>query len=250
MERATLDALRAALPNLDAQSRVFAESLLRQADLPRGLSVKQQAWVPKLIARANQRTAAPVAANVVNPNPVVNPSGVTTLRGWLDRMAAGGVLRPRLHYATGGRNYVFARPSQDSRYAGQPAIFVRVDRSYAGRIQTDDNCERFYSARENGDVDGTVRGLDAILSAPLAQAVASGHATGNCCFCGRDLSDARSVARGYGPICADRLGLPWGENPEADRAAVRAEVQAVVADSAPILPMDGDGPDDEDRRFM
>jgi hypothetical protein len=38
-----------------------------------------------------------------------------------------------------------------------------------------------------------------------------GHATGNCCFCTRELTDARSVAVGYGPICASHFGLEWGE---------------------------------------
>ena len=33
--------------------------------------------------------------------------------------------------------------------------------------------------------------------------------TGNCCFCHYRLSDARSVAHGYGPDCAERYELPW-----------------------------------------
>lgn len=35
--------------------------------------------------------------------------------------------------------------------------------------------------------------------------------TGNCCFCGLALTDPRSIAVGYGPICAEKYGLPWGE---------------------------------------
>jgi len=32
-----------------------------------------------------------------------------------------------------------------------------------------------------------------------------------CCFCGRELDTAESISVGYGPVCADKHGLPWGE---------------------------------------
>lgn len=41
-------------------------------------------------------------------------------------------------------------------------------------------------------------------------ASAYGHRTGVCCFCSTGLTDERSVTVGYGPICAERWGLPWG----------------------------------------
>lgn len=37
-----------------------------------------------------------------------------------------------------------------------------------------------------------------------------GKETGVCCFCNRELTDERSVVKGYGPICAERYSLPWG----------------------------------------
>lgn len=37
-----------------------------------------------------------------------------------------------------------------------------------------------------------------------------GDAYGNCMFCNRPLTDARSKAAGYGKTCAARMGLPWG----------------------------------------
>lgn len=35
-----------------------------------------------------------------------------------------------------------------------------------------------------------------------------GKETGNCCFCGRDLTDPESVALGYGPVCAAKYQMP------------------------------------------
>ena len=37
-----------------------------------------------------------------------------------------------------------------------------------------------------------------------------GKLTGHCCFCNSELSDEKSTAVGYGPVCAKRWGLPHG----------------------------------------
>lgn len=37
-----------------------------------------------------------------------------------------------------------------------------------------------------------------------------GKACGYCCFCARTLTTTESLAVGYGPVCADKHGLPWG----------------------------------------
>lgn len=43
------------------------------------------------------------------------------------------------------------------------------------------------------------------------QAAEFGHVTGACVFCGRKLTDERSISVGYGPVCAENQHLPWGE---------------------------------------
>lgn len=53
-----------------------------------------------------------------------------------------------------------------------------------------------------------------------------GRLHGACCFCRKALSDERSTAVGYGPICADHFGLPWGDteyHTDQERAAHRME---------------------------
>lgn len=42
------------------------------------------------------------------------------------------------------------------------------------------------------------------------EAAAFGHSTGKCVFCSQKLTDGRSTEVGYGPICAENNGLPWG----------------------------------------
>jgi hypothetical protein len=47
---------------------------------------------------------------------------------------------------------------------------------------------------------------------PIAVAGECGRITGNCCFCKLALSDPRSTALGYGPVCAEQWKLPWRAN--------------------------------------
>jgi hypothetical protein len=47
---------------------------------------------------------------------------------------------------------------------------------------------------------------------PIAVAGDCGRITGNCSFCGLALSDSRSTALGYGPVCAKQWKLPWRTN--------------------------------------
>jgi len=55
--------------------------------------------------------------------------------------------------------------------------------------------------------------LTAFAADPAGAGAAYGKKTGNCCFCGRHLETAESTTVGYGPICAEKFGLPWGEVP-------------------------------------
>lgn len=40
----------------------------------------------------------------------------------------------------------------------------------------------------------------------------SGKRVGTCCYCAKGLTTAASLHVGYGPICAEKWGLPWGES--------------------------------------
>lgn len=47
---------------------------------------------------------------------------------------------------------------------------------------------------------------------PMGCAKAMAAKLGACMYCGSRLSDDESKNRGYGPVCADHFGLPWGTN--------------------------------------
>lgn len=56
---------------------------------------------------------------------------------------------------------------------------------------------------------------------PVKAAKLSGKQTNHCCFCSRELTDARSVIHGYGPICAEHWNLPWDDLSSEQKKATR-----------------------------
>jgi hypothetical protein len=58
---------------------------------------------------------------------------------------------------------------------------------------------------------GLMRLLTADMAITAEQAQQFGVLYSRCVFCTRKLTDDRSIAVGYGPDCAEREGLPWGQ---------------------------------------
>lgn len=75
---------------------------------------------------------------------------------------------------------------------------------FYGAIQDDGG---FRPSRVAGSILDTLTALEAD-----PQRVASQHgiATGECCFCARELTTRESRSVGYGKICAGKFDLPWG----------------------------------------
>ena len=109
-----------------------------------------------------------------------------------------------------------------SKNAGH--IYVKGDRgsdAYYGKISPDG---RFFPVRE---CPATVEPrLLAFAQDPETHASNYGRLTGTCCFCGRRLTDACSVALGYGPVCADHFGLDWEMFPATALTPAPAEQPA------------------------
>lgn len=189
---AEIQALESALPTLPADKQEFARSLLAQYASRGDLSPKQWPWVRKL---ANPE-AAP--AREEGYGPIMDM--LTT--------ALGHMQRPRLRLATADGEPVAIKLNTRGKNEGcasitdgEPYGFNR----YYGLI----NDRGVFSPGR--DLSEGVRAFLVTLAAdPVGVIAAYGHATGECSFCARELTDERSVTVGYGPICADHYGLPWG----------------------------------------
>ena len=113
-------------------------------------------------------------------------------------------------------------------YVGPDGEYVMVTTSDAGNL---------YGKVWNADADrfeyvrGSLRLARNGHPITADEAAAFGHTTHRCVFCARNLSTAESTAVGYGPICADNYGLPWGvvstpKSPESLGEAAEFDAEA------------------------
>ena len=189
--------LSASIEKLDSRDREFAHSLVDCFNRRGSLSERQWPWVSKLIDRANPKPAA-------EPADAVDLSRLTAL---FDK-AAQGMKRPQVAFACNAGEFVVSRAGDNSANPG--FLYLKtVDKSYLGKISPKGHLSMARNTNEDQQV--IFEALAGFAADPQGAAAAYGKETGFCCFCSRTLTDDRSVSVGYGPICADRWGLPWGE---------------------------------------
>jgi len=190
-----VETLIANLDRLNDSDRLFAESLLGA----RHPSEKQLHWIGVLADRATEVQAEPERAVAVSYLPLVE---------FLDRASDSGLKFPKINLEDAGGNALrLTRAGSGSREPGSITLSeAGYGTAYYGRISRDGT---YHKTRETKP--WVIELLSTLSEHPEQIAKAHGQRTGNCCFCSRDLSDYRSVSMGYGPICAERWGLPWGE---------------------------------------
>jgi hypothetical protein len=148
------------------------------------------------------------------------------------KSATGNLKRPAIRLADDAGHYLhLSLAGAASKNAGY--IYVKGDRgsdAYYGKISPEG---RFYPVSQ---CPATVEPhLLAFAADPEGVATKYGRLTGNCCFCGRKLTDERSTAMGYGPVCADHFGLNWGKLAvDADILAGHRAVLEAQAAAAPV----------------
>ena len=174
-----------------AATNTFALSLVKQFDSRGTLSTAQWEWVEKL----QQPT----------------PESVTLNAGSIYRMfesTADRLRYPRVRVSVGEQPLALSRAGDRAKYPG--SINVTDGERYGeniwyGRIKDSQwepsrNCEPWVT-----------EWLIKFAADPVTVAADYGKLTGFCCFCNRPLTDDRSIAVGYGPVCATSWELPWGE---------------------------------------
>jgi hypothetical protein len=121
-----------------------------------------------------------------------------TARAKAARPGAIGIWTRPLKLRAGEMDLTFTPGSEGSQWAGM--VFVRAGDKKLGAIKAGAFKRRF----ECGDAE-TAAVIEACQD-PGKAAVAFGKAWGICTVCGRTLTDDESIARGIGPICADKYG--------------------------------------------
>ncbi len=191
--------LKSVFNKLGDRDRDFAGSLIEGFDRYGRVSEKQLYWVNVLIQRANG--AKPMASTEL--------VSVVEIKN-LFAKASKSLKRMKIRLKTPfNQNVVFTIAGERSKYAGQVMITDGGpfgDNIYFGKIDMEGNL-----LKTNQCDDNVLSLIKEFANDPAETAGKYGRLTGNCCFCMRGLEDERSVSVGYGPVCANHYGLPWGE---------------------------------------
>jgi len=222
--KAQVDELKSVIKHLSPRSKSFAHSLIKQAERKGSLSPKQIPYLLSMTADGLKAKSTPTPAPA--PKPV---NEVTTTAGWegvTTMMTATHenlqTCRLRIHTDAGQvvfkskviRKYIgYDKTTGRHNYENtpEPVIYVELNKTLVGTINREESVATFNTLKGRTPTQfKRIEGdIDLFRQDPIGVMTAHGKKSGNCCFCGRDLTDHRSTAHGYGPICAKRYTLPW-----------------------------------------
>jgi len=169
----------------------FAQKLLEDVRKFGGLTEGQRNAITNSIAK---REAAKVAREAAAP--VVAGAGLETLTAAFAKAVAKGLKSPKVRIGV----IVFSLAKAASANAG--CLYVKhSDGTYLGKITPAGKLLKVRECTAENEATIIEIGRD-----PLAAAVAHGKRTGKCAICSRELTNAESVERGIGPICAENFG--------------------------------------------
>ena len=204
MFTAELARLKTEYVRLPEKDQTFALSLLQQQARTGALSARQWPWVKKLVDRIAQPP---------EPTAPRNLGDQTELRAMF--ATAGEKIKfPHLllrHECDGYAETIklWIAGSRSAQPGTFSAATTATAREWLGRIMQDGTWMPGHS-RTAAEYDSVADLLSELLAAPHAFLASNGKAAGACCYCGTELTDARSVEAGYGPTCAKKWRLPWG----------------------------------------
>jgi hypothetical protein len=134
------------------------------------------------------RVANPARAAAVAP--LVNDDA---LRATFDKLRASGLKRIKLRMT----GFAVKPAPETGKNAG--ALYVTEGETYLGKVIGG----RFL--RTDACTADVADKVAALIADPAAAIKATGIETGCCAICGLELTDPESIARGIGPICAERM---------------------------------------------
>ncbi len=203
-----VEALRTALPQLAERDQSFAKSLIESYDDHARLSDKQFVWIEKLLDRVTPQSVEETKAKEAEK---------AALKPIVDLLVTASEKHKkpaiRFVFSDGTHGKLSLAPSYGVN-AGH--VYIKDGSQYAGKI-TPSGELRLVGPNTDRKAE-LIEVLTNVAKDPIAAAKAFAKATktadrkhGSCCFCGIELTDERSVIAGYGPICAAKYNLPWGD---------------------------------------
>ena len=202
--------LAANISLLPKGDQAFAADLLACLKKKGTLSEKQWLWVRKL-ADAAELALVPDFTQDVAPPPAV---GLEPLLALFDH-ASKYLKFPKITFQYGDDLLQLSLAGKGSSQPG--SIGVTDGKGYHkskwfGRITKDGLWDPSPKATEE-----LADFLVLLAQDPKGTVSAHGHKSGHCSFCSLPLTDERSVVSGYGKVCAQRWGLPWGKKTQTPK---------------------------------
>lgn len=189
----------------------FAQSLIDYFKDTKRLSMRQAFFVRQLITRATPERHTEVIGDF---------SGVYTMFKKAGETLKHPKVRLNVELADETSEIVLYLAGERSRVPGVVNVVLHSQRAgevWCGRLGKDGVWAA--SHRVPAEYQQPIRDLLLALSQnPEAVAANYGRVVGKCCFCNSGLDDARSLAVGYGPVCAKRYGLSWGSSKKKKEA--------------------------------
>lgn len=192
------------------------------------MTPKQIALMVKLVEEGG-----PTACGAITVGAAVGDvSGITALF----EKASAKLKYPKLEMQTAG-GVMVALNLANPKLKNPGCIYVKVNGAYAGKINPDGVYKPNHVPKNLQDL---LDSLHALAANPAKVAAEQGTLLGRCCFCMKNLKHPDSIAMGYGPICADAYGLPWG--PSATKEAAAAAIAEAVEVATLIIPAEDVSP--------
>lgn len=193
-DKQAASALNARLSALSPSDISFAQSMLAYFARNGFFTERQRPHALRLAGLTPPKVAGKLA----------DVSGILTL---LNRAKGYGLKRPAFVVRAGDTVLRLSLAPDSGSNPG--SVYIKRDGIYAGKISPLGTLT--YDRDVYADIrDKLTPAIERMARDPVAAAGEYGHLTGKCCFCSKVLDDARSVAVGYGPKCAEKYGLAWG----------------------------------------
>lgn len=174
---------------------IFAD-MVAQINDGRAMTERQHAACVGIMHKTLARRAEKDAAKKADAEARATTVDMSTIHAMFDKARESGL--KKLVYRANG--LVLTPAKAHSANAG--GIYVKTKGGeYLGKVMG----TKFMATRECTEVQKET--VNAIAADPAGEAVRYGKATGECCCCGRELTDPDSIAAGIGPICASNWGF-------------------------------------------
>jgi hypothetical protein len=143
---------------------------------------------------------------------------------FFDHAKDKGLSYPKIRLHTeSGFDIVLSKAGPSSTFPGSISICspgAFGENKFYGRLRIDgDYTFNKYETNELLAVDIQLS-IEKFVDDPIGAAKFYAAQSGRCSFCGTTITTDESLTVGYGPVCAENYGLPWGDKSNANEQEI------------------------------